>query len=150
MQTTIERLVSLDIPVMGHVGLTPQSYHRMGGHRLQGISAGKREQQAGSAERVMADAIAVAEAGAFALVLEGIPEHLAAEITRAIPIPTIGIMAGSQCDGQVRVIYDLVGLTQSGAPASIKSETNLAGLITEAVGDFTSRVQSSGSSVVIS
>ena len=89
---------------MGHVGLTPQSVHAMGGFKVQG----KREE---AAQRVLADAKAVAEAGAYAIVLEGIPPDLAARITAELPIPTIGIGAGPHCDGQVLVCYDLLGLT---------------------------------------
>ena len=99
---TIARIVSLDIPVMGHVGLTPQSVHRMGGFQVQGrTSSPAREVAApGTRERVLQDAIAVAEAGAFAIVLEGLPPDLAEEITARVPVPTIGIGAGPECDGR--------------------------------------------------
>ncbi len=110
---TIRRLVSAGIPVVGHVGLTPQSVHAMGGFRVQG----KTED---AAARVLADAQAVAEAGAFALVLEGIPSDLAATIQKAIDIPTIGIGAGPACDGQVLVCYDLLGLTPDLRPRFVK------------------------------
>ena len=110
---TIRRMVSAGIPVVGHVGLTPQSVHAMGGFRVQG----KTEE---AAARVLDDAIAVADAGAFALVLEGIPSDLAAEITDAIDIPTIGIGAGPSCDGQVLVCYDLLGLTPDLRPKFVK------------------------------
>jgi 3-methyl-2-oxobutanoate hydroxymethyltransferase len=131
VKDTIERLVSIDIPVMGHVGLTPQSYHRMGGHKIQGRKQAGLEP--GTAERIIADAEAVANAGAFAVVLEGIPQQLATQITELISIPTIGIAAGSGCDGQIRVIYDLLGLTQSGAPSSVQAEISLAELVIKAV-----------------
>ena len=101
---TIERIVAAEIPVMGHVGLTPQAVHRMGGHRVQGRG------EAG-ARRVLADARAVQEAGAFAVVLEGMPAALAAEITATLEIPTIGIGAGVDCDGQVLVMHDMLGLS---------------------------------------
>jgi len=101
---TIERIVAAEIPVMGHVGLTPQAVHRMGGHRVQGRG------EAG-AQRVLEDALAVQEAGAFAVVLEGMPAALATEITRALEIPTIGIGAGVDCDGQVLVMHDMLGLS---------------------------------------
>ncbi len=109
----VERIVAAGIPVMGHVGLTPQSVHAMGGFRVQG----KTES---AAERVLADAVAVAEAGAYAVVLEGIPSDLAAEITRTLPVPTIGIGAGPSCDGQVLVCYDLLGLTPNLRPKFVK------------------------------
>lgn len=110
---TIARLVAAGIPVMGHVGLTPQSVHAMGGFRVQG-----KTQDA--AERVIADARAVADAGAFALVLEGVPNDLAAKVTAELSIPTIGIGAGPDCDGQVLVSYDLLGLTPNLRPKFVK------------------------------
>ncbi|MCX4239965.1 3-methyl-2-oxobutanoate hydroxymethyltransferase [Paraliomyxa miuraensis] len=110
---TIERMVAAGIPVMAHVGLTPQSVHAMGGFRVQG-----RDHD--DAERILADAHAVAEAGAYALVLEGIPGELAARITAEVSIPTIGIGAGVQCDGQVLVCYDLLGLTADLRPRFVK------------------------------
>ncbi len=110
---TIQRIVNAGIPVMGHVGLTPQSVHAMGGFRVQG----KTEE---AAARVLADAIAVAEAGAYSLVLEGIPTDLAKRITESIDIPTIGIGAGPHCDGQVLVCYDLLGLTADMKPKFVK------------------------------
>ncbi|HBQ19890.1 MAG: 3-methyl-2-oxobutanoate hydroxymethyltransferase [Sandaracinaceae bacterium] len=110
---TIRRIVDAGIPVMAHVGLTPQSVHAMGGFRVQG----KTEEQA---ERILEDARAVQEAGAFALVLEGIPAPLAARITAELEIPTIGIGAGVDCDGQVLVCYDLLGLTPDLKPKFVK------------------------------
>ena len=110
---TIERIVHAGIPVMAHVGLTPQSVHAMGGFRVQGKTEAK-------AARVLADAKAVADAGAYALVLEGIPTDLAARITAAVEIPTIGIGAGPHCDGQVLVCYDLLGLTPDLKPKFVK------------------------------
>ncbi len=110
---TIERIVHAGIPVMGHVGLTPQSVHAMGGFRVQG----KTKE---AAERVFDDAVAVADAGAYAIVLEGIPSDLAARITAAVDIPTIGIGAGPDCDGQVLVCYDLLGLTPDLKPKFVK------------------------------
>jgi 3-methyl-2-oxobutanoate hydroxymethyltransferase len=108
MERTIEAITAVDIPVMGHIGLTPQSIHRMGGYRVQGRGRGHR---AGDRERLLDDARAVEGAGAFAVVLEGIPLDLAAEITGTLRIPTIGIGAGTACDGQVLVLHDLLGLT---------------------------------------
>ncbi len=113
MAPTIARIVRAGIPVMGHVGLTPQSVHAMGGFKVQG-----KDEDA--ARRVFNDAQAVAEAGAYAIVLEGIPQALAAEITRTLPIPTIGIGAGPQCDGQVLVCYDMLGLTPHRAPKFVR------------------------------
>ncbi len=121
MAPTIERLTQVDIPVMGHVGLTPQSYHRMGGYKLQGTADGKagKGSAAGSRSRVIEDALAVQEAGAFAVVLECIPADLAQEITRQLDIPTIGIGAGPHCDGQVLVSADMFGF-QPKAPSFVK------------------------------
>lgn len=110
---TIARIVSAGIPVVGHVGLKPQSVHAMGGFRVQGKTKA-------SADRVMADALAVQDAGAFCLVLEGIPWDLARDITEALTIPTIGIGAGKYCDGQVLVSYDLLGLTPNLNPRFVK------------------------------
>jgi 3-methyl-2-oxobutanoate hydroxymethyltransferase len=105
----IHRLTTVGIPVMGHAGMTPQSVHKFGGFKLQG----RTEEQARS---ILADARAVAEAGAYAIVLESIPAALAAEITAAISIPTIGIGAGASCDGQVLVMHDLLGLDPDWSP----------------------------------
>jgi 3-methyl-2-oxobutanoate hydroxymethyltransferase len=113
MADTIRRIVHAGIPVMGHVGLTPQSVHAMGGFKVQGKGAEE-------AERVLQDAKAVAEAGAYAVVLEGIPAPLAALIRAVLPIPTIGIGAGPECDGQVLVCYDLLGLTPERVPKFVK------------------------------
>ncbi len=110
---TIERIVRAGIPVMAHVGLTPQSVHAMGGFRVQG----KSER---AAARVLADAKAVADAGAYSVVLEGIPTDLAKRITDEVDIPTIGIGAGPHCDGQVLVCYDLLGLTPDLKPKFVK------------------------------
>jgi 3-methyl-2-oxobutanoate hydroxymethyltransferase len=100
----VRALTEAEIPVVGHLGLTPQSIHRMGGYRVQGRTAE-------SASRLKADALALAEAGAGLVVLEGIPRELAAEITALLPVPTIGIGAGPDCDGQILVFHDLLGLT---------------------------------------
>jgi 3-methyl-2-oxobutanoate hydroxymethyltransferase len=110
MADTIRAITRLDIPVMGHIGLTPQSYHRMGGHKVQGKSAGF---EAGGRERLLEDAHAVEQAGAFAVVVEGVPRDLAKEITTKLSIPTIGIGAGPDCDGQVLVLHDVLGLSDS-------------------------------------
>lgn len=109
MADTIEAITRVDIPVMGHIGLTPQSYHRMGGHKVQGKKAGF---EAGGRERLLEDAHAVEQAGACAVVVEGVPRELAKEITGKLSIPTIGIGAGPDCDGQVLVLHDVLGLSE--------------------------------------
>ena len=111
MAPTIKALVEAEIPVMGHVGLRPQAIRRLGGYKVQR-----------SADEILADAQAVAEAGAFAIVLECIPRELAAKITDQVPIPTIGIGAGPHCDGQVLVIHDLLGLLE-GIPPQVRAGT---------------------------
>ncbi len=108
MAATIRAVTSVDIPVMAHIGLTPQSFHRMGGHKVQGRQHG---QGAGQWERLLDDARAVQDAGAQAVVLEGMPRELAADITKELEIPTIGIGAGPDCDGQVLVLHDVIGLS---------------------------------------
>lgn len=104
----IAAIAQADIPVMGHIGLTPQSYHRMGGNKIQGRTSGE---VAGTRERLMDDAHAVDSAGAVALVIEGVPQTLASEITEKVSCPTIGIGAGAGCSGQVLVLHDLLGLS---------------------------------------
>jgi len=122
MAETVRRIADVDIPVMGHIGLTPQSIHRMGGHRVQGRKAGRAP---GCRERLLEDAAALEAAGAFAIVLEGMPPSLAREITQSVRIPTIGIGAGPQCDGQVLVMHDLLGLTESFTPRFAKPFAHL-------------------------
>ena len=109
MAETIQAITRVDIPVVGHIGLTPQSYHRMGGHKVQGKKSGF---DAGGRERLLEDAHAVEQAGACAVVVEGVPRDLAQEITGKISIPTIGIGAGPDCDGQVLVLHDVLGLSE--------------------------------------
>jgi 3-methyl-2-oxobutanoate hydroxymethyltransferase len=125
---TIERIVAADIPVMGHVGLTPQSIHRMGGHRVQGRNERSRE-------RVLADARAVEASGAFAMVIEGVPADLGRELSEAVSIPTIGIGAGVHCDGQVLVMHDLLGLTDW-SPSFVKRYADLGSLAAQAARNF--------------
>ena len=125
---TIRRIVAAEIPVMGHVGLTPQAIHRMGGHRVQGRTEKSRD-------RVLADARAVEEAGAFAVVLEGMPVELAREVTELVSIPTIGIGAGIHCDGQVLVMHDLLGLSDW-TPSFVKQYANLGALASRAARSF--------------
>jgi 3-methyl-2-oxobutanoate hydroxymethyltransferase len=107
------RLVQAGIPVMGHVGLTPQSIHQLGGFKVQGRTDAQRAQ-------ILADARALADAGAYAIVLEAVPHALAGEITRAVPALTIGIGAGADCDGQVMVMHDLLGLQPSWKPRFVR------------------------------
>jgi 3-methyl-2-oxobutanoate hydroxymethyltransferase len=133
MAHVIRAVSQIDIPVMGHIGLTPQSVHRMGGYKVQG----RKEQ----AERIMEDAYAVQNSGAFALVLEGIPAKLAAEITAELTIPTIGIGAGPACDGQVLVIHDILGLCEKYSPKFIKRYTDLGPVISEAVKQYIAEVK---------
>ena len=113
------QLTEVGIPVMGHLGLTPQFVHQMGGFKVQG----KTDAQAA---QILADARALEKAGAFSLVLEGVPSKLAAEITHALRIPTIGIGAGPATDGQVLVFHDMLGLTTGKAPKFVKRYANLA------------------------
>jgi 3-methyl-2-oxobutanoate hydroxymethyltransferase len=119
---TVARLTAVDIPVMGHIGLSPQSIHRMGGHRVQGNREGTA---AGCRQRILADAKAIEQAGAFAMVLEGIPAPLASEITAQVSVPTIGIGAGVDCDGQVLVMHDMLGLSSGFVPRFAKPYANL-------------------------
>ena len=140
---TIQRLVEIEIPVMGHVGLTPQSYHRMGGHKVQGKVRSKTARpEAGTRERVLADAIAVQEAGAFAVVLEGIPADLAKEITSTLAIPTIGIGAGADCDGQIIVSYDMLGLEDRTKPRFVKRYAELGTEVSDAVRRYVEDINS--------
>jgi 3-methyl-2-oxobutanoate hydroxymethyltransferase len=138
MAPAIEAIARIDVPVMGHVGLTPQSVHRMGGHRVQGR---RRGAQAGSRERVIEDAKAVEAAGACAVVLECIPLDLAAEITAALGIPTIGIGAGVHCDGQVLVLHDLVGFNDQWTPRFAKRYAELGRAVVEAAGAYVHEVK---------
>ncbi len=135
---TIRRIVDAGIPVMGHVGLTPQSFHTMGGHKIQG-------KRSADAKRLLADAKAVENAGAFCVVLEGIPASLAEQITNNLSIPTIGIGAGSKCSGQVLVLHDLLGITPLGEgapPKFVKQYANLKETILSAVANFITDVKS--------
>ncbi|PLX84786.1 MAG: 3-methyl-2-oxobutanoate hydroxymethyltransferase [Desulfuromonas sp.] len=135
MAETIRAIVDIDIPVVGHVGLTPQSIHRMGGFKVQG-----REQE--QARRILADALAIEQAGAFALVLEGIPGPLAEEITARLTIPTIGIGAGVHCDGQVLVIHDILGLCDKYSPKFVKRYADISTTIASAVNNYVRDVKS--------
>jgi 3-methyl-2-oxobutanoate hydroxymethyltransferase len=134
---SIERLVDAGIPVMGHLGLTPQSVHAMGGYRVQG-----RTEQ--GAERLLADAKALEKAGVFSLVLEGIPEMLAKSISEAIEVPTIGIGAGKYCNGQILVLNDLIGLPAhegQEAPKFVKQYVDVEKEMRRAVSGYVEEVQ---------
>jgi 3-methyl-2-oxobutanoate hydroxymethyltransferase len=135
---TIRAIASVDIPVMGHIGLTPQSVHRMGGHKVQGQRRGERP---GQRERVIDDAMAVEDAGAFAVVLEGIPLDLAADITSRLTIPTIGIGAGPHCDGQILVLHDVLGLCDRFVPKFAKRYAQLWQTANDAIGAYASEVR---------
>lgn len=130
----VSRIVRAGIPVMGHIGLTPQSVHKMGGYVVQG----KDEEKA---RQLLTDALALEEAGCYALVLEAIPMELAAEITRRLTIPTIGIGAGVHCDGQVLVCYDLLGFNRDFAPKFVKKYVDGAGIIESAAKAYVDEVR---------
>jgi len=135
MEDTIRAITDIDIPVMAHIGLTPQSIHKMGGYRVQGKEDKHRE-------KLLADALAVERAGAFSVVLEAIPSNLAEEITERLKIPTIGIGAGVKCDGQVLVINDLLGLSGDFRPKFVKKYVSLEDIISKAVREYVSEVRS--------
>jgi 3-methyl-2-oxobutanoate hydroxymethyltransferase len=140
MAGALRAIAEADIPVMGHVGLTPQSFHRMGGYRVQGREAGTAP---GGRQRLLDDAHAVEQAGAFAVVLEAIPMDLAAEITDALQIPTIGIGAGPYCDGQVLVLHDLIGVSAR-PPRFARRYAQVADLVLGAAAAFVRDVKSGG------
>jgi len=128
------RLTDIGIPVMGHLGLTPQFVHQMGGFKVQG----KTEAQAA---RILKDARALEDAGAFSVVLEGVPSKLAAQVTHELRIPTIGIGAGPATDGQVLVVNDMLGLTTGKAPKFVKRYANLAEEISRAAAEYSEDVR---------
>jgi 3-methyl-2-oxobutanoate hydroxymethyltransferase len=128
------RLVQAGIPVMGHVGLTPQSIHQLGGFKVQGRTAEQRAQ-------ILTDARALADAGAYAIVLEAVPHSLAAEITRVVPAVTIGIGAGVDCDGQVMVMHDLLGLQPSWKPRFVRRYAEMGKAVGEAFAAYAADVR---------
>ncbi|MCW5804368.1 MAG: 3-methyl-2-oxobutanoate hydroxymethyltransferase [Deltaproteobacteria bacterium] len=130
----VHRLVGAGIPVMGHIGLTPQSFHQFGGFKVQGREAGGRE-------RLLADARTLEEAGAYAIVLEAIPADIAREITAALSVPTIGIGAGTGCDGQVLVSYDMLGMDESFKPRFVRRYETLGARIQDAVMHYVADVR---------
>ena len=121
----VRRLVDVGIPVMGHLGLQPQSVHQLGGY-------GKRGSEPHEAAALVDDAVALEEAGAFAIVLESIPPELAQTVTKRVGVPTIGIGSGADCDGQVLVSYDMLGLFEGPVPSFVKQYANLADTVTAA------------------
>jgi 3-methyl-2-oxobutanoate hydroxymethyltransferase len=131
----IKAIISAGIPVLGHLGLTPQAVHQMGGYKVQG----KEKEQA---EKLLADAKLLEEAGIFALVLECVPAPLAQVISRSLTIPTIGIGAGPGCDGQVLVWHDLLGITQNMKPRFVKRYADLYSDILQALKTYKDEVQS--------
>lgn len=130
----VQALVTAGIPVMGHIGLTPQSVHAIGGHRVQGRGAAARK-------RLLDDALALQAAGCYAIVFEAIPAELADELTRKLRIPTIGIGAGAGCDGQILVLYDLLGLNPAFKPKFLKQFAQLGLEIVDALGAYRNEVQ---------
>ncbi|KAB2882087.1 MAG: 3-methyl-2-oxobutanoate hydroxymethyltransferase [Albidovulum sp.] len=133
MAETIAFLAARGVPVMAHVGLTPQAVNTLGGYRVQG--------RGGDADRIREDAAAVAGAGAFAVVLEKVPDALAAEITRSLPIPTIGIGASADCDGQVLVVDDMLGLFTAFRPKFVKRYAELGAEADRAIAAYAAEVR---------
>ena len=130
----VRRVVECGMPVMGHIGLTPQSVHQLGGHRVQGRSSE-------AATRILEDARALEEAGVFAIVLESVPAPLAGLITEKISVPTIGIASGPNCDGQVQIINDILGSFTDFVPRHAKQYAKLADIIHDAVAEYYEEVK---------
>jgi 3-methyl-2-oxobutanoate hydroxymethyltransferase len=133
--STVRRLVEAGIPVMGHLGLTPQAIYQFGSYRV-------RAQEETEAQRLYEDALALAEAGIFALVLEKIPAALAQRVTQDLPIPTIGIGAGPHCDGQVLVLYDMLGLNKAFSPRFLRRYADLHSIVVQACKQYIQDVKS--------
>ncbi len=131
---TIEKLVKLGIPVMGHLGLTPQSIHKFGGYKL----CGRTKKEAG---QILADALRLEDAGCFAIVLEKIPLTLAKKITKTLSIPTIGIGAGPFCDGQILVLHDMLGIYEDFTPKFVKRYANIGKAMRNAVKNYVTEVK---------
>jgi 3-methyl-2-oxobutanoate hydroxymethyltransferase len=130
----VRRLTRAGIPVMGHIGLTPQSMHQFGGFKIQGRTADQRA-------RILEDARALVEAGVYAMVIEGVPQSLAAEITRSVPVLTIGIGAGPDCDGQVMVMHDLLGLEPAWKPRFVRRYAEMGKAVGEAFAAYAADVR---------
>src|ERR1017187_6912860 len=135
VKESVLRIISAGVPVMGHLGLTPQSIYKFGTYNV-------RAKEEAEAEKLISDAISLEEYGCFALVLEKIPAQLAEKVTKAINIPTIGIGAGPHVDGQVLVLHDMLGLTKAFHPRFLRRYANLDDIITEAVGHYVEDVKS--------
>ncbi len=135
MAATVKRITDIGIPVMGHIGLTPQSINQLGGHKIQGKTPE-------TANRLLEDAIALDKAGAFAVVLETVPAALAALISKKISIPTIGIGAGAGCDGQVQVINDILGSYTDFVPKHAKQYAKIASITADAISQYYNEVKS--------
>jgi len=125
----VRRIVEAEIPVMGHIGLTPQSVHRMGGYRVQGKTME-------AIEEMRSDALALEEAGCFAIVLEGVPRELARVVTEELRIPTIGIGAGPECDGQILVLHDMMTMTFSSPAKFVRRYADVGGVMSAALGEY--------------
>ncbi len=130
----INQLTTAGVPVMGHLGLTPQSVHQFGGYRIQGRSDD-------AADRIIQDAKALQDAGCYSLVLEGVPATLAAHVTKALSIPTVGIGAGANCDGQILVLYDLLGLDERFNPKFLKKYSNMSKEVVDALAAYRHEVR---------
>lgn len=131
----VERIVSTGIPVMGHIGLTPQSVNAFGGYKIQGKTESARE-------AILQDALALEDSGVYSIVLEGIPSELAQEITARVKVPTIGIGAGPACDGQILVIQDLLGMNPTFKPRFVKHFAHLSEVIPKALQTYAEEVRS--------
>lgn len=134
MVPVVKALVDVGIPVMGHLGLTPQSVHQLGGYRVQG-------RESAQAERLMSEAVLLEDAGIFALVLELMPRGLAKKVTEKLAVPTIGIGAGPDCDGQVLVLHDMLGLNEGFKPKFLKTYASLAGEVKKAAEMYAAEVR---------
>jgi 3-methyl-2-oxobutanoate hydroxymethyltransferase len=132
---TVARLVDAEIPVLGHIGLTPQSLHRLGGYKVQGKTVD-------AARTLVEDALALEEAGVFGIVLEAVPAEVARMITRKVSVPTIGIGAGPYCDGQILVYTDLVGLTFGRTPKFVRRYADVRSVVADAVSRYAADVRS--------
>ena len=130
---TVRRLTEAGVPVMGHLGLTPQSVHAIGGFRVRGRTSE-------AAERILDDARALEQAGAFSIVLEAVPAELGRTVTQAVGVPTIGIGAGPDCDGQVLVVHDMLGLTTGHVPRFVKRYANLGDVVVDAMRTYAREV----------
>jgi 3-methyl-2-oxobutanoate hydroxymethyltransferase len=130
----VHRLVNAGIPVMGHIGLTPQSYHQLGGFKVQGRDVGGRE-------RLLSDARTLEQAGVYSIVLEAIPADIARDVTASVSVPTIGIGAGTGCDGQVLVSYDALGMDETFKPRFVRRYAMLGATIKEAISHYVADVR---------